>query len=103
MYVTRLSRLLDDDAFIPGSVTEIAAICDEWFSADPSLVPFAFRAIFRELDARDWAEQAVPTAVFKQFKAEVLPAMRATLAGHVENHKSTLLNVVRAFHQIVTP
>jgi hypothetical protein len=80
MYVGQLRPLLAKGVFIPGSVTSIKAVCDDWFQDEASLASFVFRSIFRDLIARDWDDpQGVPTPVFDRFLADVLPRLNAVL------------------------
>lgn len=63
MYAVRLLPLLARDKFVPGSVTPIANLCDDWFRNDPSPASFVFRSIFKDLKAFDWDdEQGIETS-----------------------------------------
>jgi hypothetical protein len=97
MYVARLQSLLVEDTFAPGSVTTIAAICNDWFRDEGSLVSFVFRSVFRELNARDWAEQAVPTEVFDRFVTDVLPCRNAALTVLPGDPAGALQDLVLAY------
>jgi hypothetical protein len=101
MHEEQLLQLLDEDTFTPGSVTAVASLCDDWFGNEGSLASFVFRSIFRELVQRDWAEQAVPTAVFSQFRDAVLPRLRAALQHEADT--VLLVDLVRAYRDIAAP
>jgi len=97
MYVDELLSLLDEDSFAPGSVTSISALCSDWFRDEGSLVSFVFHSIFRELVARDWAEQGVPTEVFNRFVADALPRLNAALTVLPGDPTGALQDLVLAY------
>src|SRR5262249_5512004 len=98
MYPNRLRPLLDNDRFVPGSVVEIARLCDDWFRDDGSPAVFVVRSIFKGLIARGWDdEQGVPTGEFDDFRVEVLPQLRAVLATLPEEPATTLKSLVAVF------
>jgi len=66
MYVAQLLPLLVEHTFVPGSVTTLNALCNDWFRNEGSLVSFVFCSVFRDLIARGWDdEQGVPTSALK--------------------------------------
>ncbi len=82
-------------------MTLIDNLCDDWFRNQPSLESFVFRSVFRELTTRDWAEQAVPGAVFDRFVADVLPRLNAVLTVLPSDPTEALRDLVLAYHRFI--
>jgi len=99
MHVAQLKKLLVNGTFVPGSVTAISAICDDWYRDESSLVSFVFRSIFHDLISRNWDDpQGVPTSEFNRFVADVLPSLNAVLAVLPGDPSGALNKLVLAYH-----
>lgn len=99
MYIAQLKQQLADGTFVPGSVTAVAALCDDWFRYESSLASFVFRSIFDDLISRQWDdEQGIPTPDFKRFMADVVPCLRDVLAVLPGDTSGSLQKLVDAYH-----
>lgn len=97
MHAARLLPLLVDKAFVPGSVTTILEICNDWFRDEASLASFVFRAVFCDLSVRNWDDdQGVPTSEFELFKADVLPRLNAVLTTRLGDTTGALNDLLLA-------
>lgn len=87
MSAKKLGLLLSEGGITPGNVTRLAALCSEWFAAEPSVKTFVLRGIFRELaDAWD-GEQGLPSSKWQQFDTILLPKLKAAI-NLIETHPS---------------
>jgi hypothetical protein len=102
MHPTTLRQLLTDPAFAPGRVQDAANACDRWFAADASLAAFVCRSVFRDLIARDFTDpQAVPTADWHRFLADVLPKVVAVLDALPAEPVAELRDLVIGYHSSI--
>jgi hypothetical protein len=59
---------------ISGNLQDAAAVCGDWYRAEPSLTTFVLRSIFEDLVSRDWDDkQGVSTSIYQPFQDGVLP------------------------------
>ncbi len=99
MYIAQLEQQLASGVFVPGSVTAIAQLCEDWFRDESSVVSFVFRSIFSDLIARDWDDpQGVPTSEFNRFVADVLPCLNDVLAALPGDPSGAIQKLVIAYH-----
>ncbi len=102
MYLEQLRSLLSEGGIAPDNVQRLAALCDEWFNAEPGLETFVFRSIFREL-ALEWDDpQGIPTARHTPFKEALLPQLRKvanlTPAKDQRELVASLESLAKSFH-----
>lgn len=77
-----LNSRLSDPGFAPKDVGSAAAEARAWFMTTAAHEAFVVMAVFRDMTARDLDDQqAVPTADWSRFTADVLPGLRAVVAG----------------------
>ncbi len=101
MYPTTLRPLLADPAFAPGDILAAEPLCDQWFRGTAALEAFVFRAVLRQLIADDWDKQAVPTADWQRFTADVLPRMVAVLDALPGDTGAQLRAVALGYHSTI--
>lgn len=73
----KLKALLASGCLTGDKLTDAARLCHDWYTAEPSLVTFTLRGLFRDLEARGWDDgQGVPAAQYAPFQAVVLPILK---------------------------
>lgn len=111
MWAAALKSLLAKGPPLADRLAEAIALCGEWFEADPRLVPYIFRAVFVDLDRRDWGDpQGVRVVELAPFQSGVLPLINAMLDTFVAGQSDpppgsveTLLIAVRDAHSTIQP
>jgi len=94
-----LRQRLASGAFVPGSVFDIVAICDDWFRDESSVESFVFRSIFRDLLSRGWDDpQGVATSEYNRFIADVLPCLNDVLAILPGDASGAIEKLVAVYH-----
>ena len=74
MWAHQLKQVLAKGSIVADNLRDAVALCDDWYTAEPSLATFALRSLFRDLEWRGWDDQqGVTTAVYDPFKNGVLP------------------------------
>jgi hypothetical protein len=100
MSPSELMPLLDKGTFAPGHVTTLKNLCDDWYRAEGSVVPFVFLSIFQNMIDRDWDDnQGVPTAIFERFVANVLPEARAVISASSNADLTLTLDALTAAYR----
>lgn len=80
MPAQQLKLLLVKGALISTNLQDAALLCDNWYAAEPSLMTFILRSIFRDLVLRGWDDpQGVPTAHYQTFQSLVLPHLNSVV------------------------
>ena len=62
MSAASLRAILAKGAMVSDNLRDAAALCDQWYAAEPSLATFVLRGVFADLTARGWdAQQGAPS------------------------------------------
>ena len=78
MRANTLRQLLGKGNMVSDRLRDTVILCEEWYSAQPSLVTFVLLSLFRDLKHRGWDnQQGVASAEYDPFKKMVLPHLIA--------------------------
>ncbi len=101
MYPPPLRPLLANPAFTPHDIIAAEDLCREWFANTAALEAFVFRSVFLRLIDEEWHVQAVPSADWQRFKADVLPRMVAVLDALPGDTGAQLRAVALGYHSTI--
>ena len=70
----KLKLLLGKGNLVSDTLRETIVLCDDWYTAEPSIATFVLRSLFRDLKSRGWTDQqGVSATIYDPFLNGVLP------------------------------
>jgi hypothetical protein len=76
MHAAQLRAVLGKGDLLGDNLRDAAAVCNAWYTAEPSLATFVMHTLMEALLARNWGdEQGVPASHYQPFQSLVLPGL----------------------------